>query len=119
MRRLLGVLLAVAAAATALAGTAATGAAAAECTSKAESYADPNTGQSWNSVTYCGDDANTPLYVGANSSTPAGTLLSTTSWFVCYRHGEQHAGGNDVWYYTQGDRSAEGQEFRRAWGYTP
>lgn len=32
-------------------------------------------------------------------------LLTTHSTFLCYWHGAPHSGGNDVWYYTEGDQS--------------
>lgn len=40
------------------------------------------------------------------------TLRTTYSWFKCYVHGEKHSGGNDVWYYTNGDDSGN-------YGYIP
>ena len=89
------------------------------CTQQSESHSDPNTGQSWSAVWYCGNQAGAAMYVGANSSTPVAYMDSTTSWFVCYRHGETHAGGNDVWYYSQGDRAAAGWSGRKAWGFMP
>ncbi|NEA72026.1 hypothetical protein [Streptomyces sp. SID13588] len=94
-------------------------ASAASCSQRSESHTDPNTGQSWSSVSYCGNDSGAPLYAGANNSTLVGWMDSTNSWFSCYRHGQQHAGGNDVWYYTQGDRSASGWQGRQAWGFMP
>jgi hypothetical protein len=49
-----------------------------------------------------------------------GVMYSTSSWFVCYVHaGEDHRGGNDVWYYTQADvEDADGPD-QNAWGYMP
>jgi hypothetical protein len=89
------------------------------CTQQSESHSDPNTGQSWATAWYCGNQAGAAMYVGANNSTPVAYMDSTTSWFVCYRHGETHAGGNDVWYYSQGDRAAAGWSGRQAWGFMP
>ncbi|MFE6975686.1 hypothetical protein [Streptomyces sp. NPDC057682] len=31
------------------------------------------------------------------------TLRTSYSWFKCYVRGEQHSGGNNIWYYTNGD----------------
>jgi len=45
-------------------------------------------------------------------------MNSTSSWFVCYVHGQPHAGGNDIWYYTQGDRVTSHPEYH-AWGFMP
>lgn len=92
---------------------------AATCTQRAEAHADPNTGQSWTTVWSCGNDVGTAAYADATDSTIIGWLDTESSWFVCYRRGQQHAGGNDVWYYTQGDRSAPGYATRSAWGYVP
>ncbi|MDG4860992.1 hypothetical protein P8605_22950 [Streptomyces sp. T-3] len=30
-------------------------------------------------------------------------LRTTHSWFKCWHGGQHHSGGNDTWYYTQGD----------------
>ncbi|AKJ31819.1 M23 family metallopeptidase [Caldimonas brevitalea] len=92
---------------------------AAECTPRGESRRDPNTGQSWGQVWQCGSDSGATLYAGPQDTTPVGTLQTRSSWFACYRRGERHAGGNDVWYYTQGDVAAPGWESRKAWGYVP
>ncbi len=92
---------------------------AASCSGSSQTHTDPNTGQTWGSAFTCGNDENAPLYAGANDSTLVGSMVSTSSWFVCYRHGAPHAGGNDVWYYSQGDRSTPGWEGRLAWGYMP
>jgi hypothetical protein len=99
--------------------TRAVAATASGCTEQSENHSDPNTGQSWTSVWYCGNQAGAAMYLGANDSTPVADMDSTTSWFVCYRRGETHAGGNNVWYYSQGDRSVAGWSGRQAWGYIP
>jgi len=59
------------------------------------------------------------MYGDANGYTPVAQMASTNSWFVCYRRGTVHGGGNDVWYYSQGDISVPGMGFRQAWGYMP
>jgi hypothetical protein len=89
------------------------------CTEKPETYHDPNTGNVWTPVWYCGNRGRATVYETASSMTPIGTMRSNTSWFVCYRHGELHGGGNDVWYYTQGDDPLPGWESRLVWGYMP
>ncbi len=38
------------------------------------------------------------------------TLRTTYSWFACHISGEEHRGGNKIWYYTQGNDDHE-------WGY--
>jgi hypothetical protein len=66
---------------------------------------------------YCGNKANVPVYRGAGFDWPvSGTLVSTYSWFQCYLYGAQHAGGNNIWYYTKGDRPQNGYD---GWGYVP
>ncbi|APY89793.1 hypothetical protein DCW30_16400 [Streptomyces alfalfae] len=47
-----------------------------------------------------------------------GRLKTTQSWFVCYSIGEAHKGGNNVWYYTQGDETVELPSIK-AWGNIP
>jgi len=89
------------------------------CTPRTESHSDPNTGQSWTTVWTCGNQAGAAMYLGANNSTVVSHMDSPSSWFVCYRRGEMHAGGNNVWYYSQGDRAAAGWSGRQAWGYMP
>ncbi|MEU7650013.1 MULTISPECIES: hypothetical protein [Streptomyces] len=47
-----------------------------------------------------------------------GRLKTTQSWFVCYSIGEAHKGGNNVWYYTQGDEAVNLPGIQ-AWGNMP
>jgi hypothetical protein len=88
------------------------------CTQRDETHTD-YAGTSWSTVWYCGNDSGAAVYADADGEALVGWMDTTTSWFVCYRRGQQHAGGNDVWYYTQGDRSAPGYEGRQAWGLVP
>jgi serine/threonine protein kinase len=67
----------------------------------------------WSRVWYCVNDLPTVLYSGVDGQTPVALLLTSTSWFTCYREGP----GGDVWYYTQGDDSVAGWEGRGAWGF--
>jgi hypothetical protein len=100
-------------------GLSAGSAQAADCTKKTMSVSDPNTGQSWSSVYTCGNTGGAALYLGSNPANVIGWMDSTTSWFVCYARGAQHSGGNNIWYYTQGDRYASGYSARNKWGYMP
>jgi hypothetical protein len=59
------------------------------------------------------------MYVGATELQAVAVMYAARNWFVCYRRGDRHAGGNNVWYYTQGDLSATGWKDRQAWGYMP
>ncbi len=69
---------------------------------------------------YCGNVANAPIYKIPRWSTPPNgnptavvdRLVSTHSYFKCYVRGDDHAGGNNVWYHTYGDNNG-------AWGYVP
>jgi hypothetical protein len=83
------------------------------------SVTDPNTGWHWSSYWYCGNAAHATMYGDATMYTPTAYMDSTSSWFVCYRRGDMHGGGNDVWYYSLGDRAVSGQEGRHNWGYMP
>jgi pimeloyl-ACP methyl ester carboxylesterase len=80
---------------------------------------DPNTGWTWTTWWVCGNDAGARMYREPNTTTLTAYMDSTSSWFVCWKRGAQHAGGNNVWYYSKGDRSAPGQSGRQAWGYMP
>ncbi|MFI6388717.1 hypothetical protein ACIBHY_19535 [Nonomuraea sp. NPDC050547] len=62
----------------------------------------------------CGNYAPRPIYNKTSWGDPdnqqtwprrVDTLRSNPSWFKCYIRGEKHSGGNNVWYYTQGDDS--------------
>jgi hypothetical protein len=100
-------------------GDAAADRAAPSCAESSQSFVDPNTGLTWTPVWYCGNRGGATLFETASHATPIGRMNTPTSWFVCYRRGEPHQGGNDVWYYTQGDESLPGWESRKAWGYMP
>jgi hypothetical protein len=90
-----------------------------ECVQRDEAYTD-YAGRRWDRVAYCRNDAGAPLYADASTSATLVANMDTAySWFVCYRRGDAHAGGNDVWYYTQGDRAAPGGAGRDEWGYMP
>ncbi|NBE98584.1 hypothetical protein FE391_33200 [Nonomuraea sp. KC401] len=65
---------------------------------------------------YC-DNAPAAIYAAPRYSRPNGNpervvdrLLTTHSYFKCYVTGQQHGGGNNVWYHTYGDQTG-------AWGY--
>jgi hypothetical protein len=89
-----------------------------DCERRIETHTD-YTGKKFTLAFYCGNRGGAPLYAGTNTNTVIGYMDSTTSWFVCYNTGATHAGGNNVWYYTQGDRSSSGQSGRKGWGYMP
>jgi hypothetical protein len=72
----------------------------------------------WTADSVCGNDAGAPVYASSSATTRIGVMNTTSSWFVCWVHGAPHAGGNDIWYYTQGDRVVSHPEFH-AWGYVP
>jgi hypothetical protein len=53
---------------------------------------------------YCGNRYGAILYWDPwYSAERTGKMLTTYSWFVCWQYGDYHAGGNNVWYWTQGD----------------
>jgi hypothetical protein len=80
---------------------------------------DPNTGWSWTTWWNCGNDRGAKMYRDPNTTTHTAYMDTSPSWFVCWKRGASHAGGNNVWYYSQGDRSAPGQSARHAWGFMP
>ncbi|WP_433220924.1 esterase/lipase family protein [Dactylosporangium sp. CS-047395] len=89
------------------------------CGQTSATTVDPNTGWRFTSRWTCGNTRGARLYGDAAYGTPTAYMDSTTSWFLCYRRGEAHSGGNDVWYYTLGDRPFPGMEARGNWGYMP
>ncbi|CQR59684.1 hypothetical protein [Streptomyces leeuwenhoekii] len=67
---------------------------------------------------YC-ENSPGKLYARASFVAPVtGMLNSTTSWFVCWTMGEPHPGGNNVWYYTQGEETVQMPSIN-AWGTIP
>jgi hypothetical protein len=76
-------------------------------------------GNHWSTGWICGNRAGTGVYLGADAVRKVAILDSNPSWFVCYAHGAWHAGQNDVWYYTQGDRVVPGNASLRGWGFVP
>ena len=89
------------------------------CSSPVGEYHADFQGWSWGNVWYCGNAGGAAMYAAANTNTHVAWMDSTYSWFVCWRRGAWHSGGNDVWYYSQGDRSVGGQGHRGAWGFMP
>jgi hypothetical protein len=56
---------------------------------------------------YCNNRSGTEMYAQPAASGPVINHLETTySWFICWRTGEPHAGGNTTWYFTDGDDHA-------------
>ncbi len=73
----------------------------------------------WKDGVYlCKNTIGVPLYEEPREGVPIGYLDTSPSWFICWVRGARHVGGNDVWYYTQGDRAAEKWHLQ-AWGYMP
>ncbi|GAA3125414.1 hypothetical protein [Streptosporangium carneum] len=67
----------------------------------------------------CGNQAQAPVRATPDGGSPqVGILDSTRSWFLCWARGQQHSGGNNVWYYTQGDRVVS-DPGRRGYGFVP
>ncbi len=94
------------------------GSSAARCTYKASSIKDERTGQTWRGLFECPNTPGPDVYEWAREGEVIGHLESNPSWFVCWVRGEPHRGGNDIWYYTQGDQSAAKKELQ-AWGFLP
>ncbi|MDD5035846.1 MAG: hypothetical protein PHE55_13930 [Methylococcaceae bacterium] len=70
-------------------------------------------GTTFNTLWYCGNRKGAKLYANPDFGTAVNYMNTTRSWFVCYQTGAQHAGGNNIWYYSLGDKP------RGAWGYMP
>jgi hypothetical protein len=83
------------------------------CRARPKKVTDPDVSHnSWPQVWYCANDVPTAVYADVDGRTPVASLLTPTSWFLCYRRG-----GGGVWYYTQGDVPASGWESRNSWGF--
>jgi hypothetical protein len=90
-----------------------------DCTLKSLTVKDPNTGITWATVYVCGNDGGAGVYEKPNYNDKVGIMNSTNSWFVCWKAGTDHAGKNNIWYYTQGSVSTAGWGGRAAWGFMP
>ncbi|MFJ7984324.1 hypothetical protein [Streptomyces sp. NPDC096351] len=94
----------------------------ASCTARNVSHYDAYTGRTWTRDWVCGNRAGAPLRA-CGSFIPAcsviGWLDTSPSWFVCWASGPPHSGGNNIWYYTMGDRVAPGGERNHGWGFIP
>ncbi|MFC3981699.1 hypothetical protein [Streptosporangium jomthongense] len=67
----------------------------------------------------CGNQTGAPVHATPDSSSPqVGVMDTAQSWFLCWTRGQQHGGGNNVWYYTQGDRVVSNPE-RHGYGFVP
>ncbi|MFC9793200.1 hypothetical protein [Streptomyces sp. NPDC057695] len=97
-------------------------AAQASCTARNVSHYDAYTGRTWTRDWVCGNRTGAPLRA-CGSFIPAcgviGWLDTSPSWFVCWASGPPHSGGNNIWYYTMGDRIAPGGERNHGWGFIP
>lgn len=65
---------------------------------------------------YCGNKYHATAYWNPRyNADNDGTLETTYSWFSCWQHGQQHSGGNDIWYWTQVDNKVN----HDGWGFVP
>jgi hypothetical protein len=78
-----------------------------------------NRGNRWSTGWVCGNRRGAALFSGPDYVFKVSTMLSNPSWFVCYLRDVWHAGGNNVWYYTKGDRMAPGAGAAGNWGFMP
>ncbi|MGW5411888.1 hypothetical protein [Actinomadura geliboluensis] len=79
---------------------------------------DLRTKQTWQYMFQCPNRPRVGVYEKAEFGTEVAVLETDPSWFICWTRGQAHEGGNDVWYYTQGDR-ATGRPELYGWGYVP
>ncbi|MFG1998666.1 hypothetical protein ACGFNU_05910 [Spirillospora sp. NPDC048911] len=88
------------------------------CQPRTEIHTDKRQNKLWRNVFQCSNKAQSPLYEHPRSGTQVGVLDTQRSWFACWARGEKHAGGSDIWYYTQGDRMSNKAELK-GWGFMP
>ncbi|MEV0126767.1 hypothetical protein AB0I16_35385 [Streptomyces sp. NPDC050703] len=75
-------------------------------------------GNTFTRALHC-DNLPADLYGRPTFSAPiTGWLLLSPSWFTCYSIGPKDTKGNDVWYYTQGDRVGD-LPYIKGWGNVP
>ncbi|MFC5750634.1 hypothetical protein [Actinomadura rugatobispora] len=74
--------------------------------------------RTWPHLYQCPNRPHADVYEQARFGTKVGVLDTDPSWFICWTRGEPHSGGNDVWYYTRGNRAAQRPELD-SWGYVP
>lgn len=79
---------------------------------------DLRTKQTWPHLFQCPNRPQVDVYEKAGFGVKVAVLETDPSWFICWTRGEPHSGGNDVWYYTQGDR-VTGMPGLYGWGYVP
>ncbi|WP_447035175.1 hypothetical protein [Streptomyces sp. DSM 118878] len=121
-RRTSGTLLAAAVVATCLTGTAAgtshAAGSATACVMRENSPHTDWTGMTWDADILC-DNAPGDVHLQSFTDSPVvGRMVTTRSWFVCWKVGDPHSGGNNIWYYTQGDEVVS-RPSAQAWGYMP
>ncbi|CAM5696781.1 Secreted protein OS=Streptomyces alboniger OX=132473 GN=CP975_32430 PE=4 SV=1 [Streptomyces alboniger] len=76
-------------------------------------------GNTFTKALYCDNFLPADLYGRPTFSAPVtGWLALSPSWFTCYSIGPKDTQGNDVWYYTQGDRVGE-LPYIKGWGNVP
>ncbi|MFI0368215.1 hypothetical protein ACH35V_10055 [Actinomadura sp. 1N219] len=74
--------------------------------------------QTWPHMFQCPNRPGVGVYVEPGFGVKVAVLETDPSWFICWTRGEPHSGGNDVWYYTQGDR-VTAMPGLYGWGYVP
>ncbi|WP_207939122.1 hypothetical protein, partial [Actinomadura darangshiensis] len=74
--------------------------------------------RSWDHLFQCPNRPRVAVYQEAGFGTEIAVLETDPSWFICWTRGRPHSGGNDIWYYTQGDRATRMPELN-GWGYVP
>lgn len=68
---------------------------------------------------HCGNERNTPLKEHRSySSTTVDWVETTFSVFACWGYGDHHEGGNNIWYWTNGDHYGRWGNAPASWVYT-
>ncbi|MDL4773977.1 hypothetical protein [Actinomadura xylanilytica] len=81
--------------------------------------ADSRTKRTWPHLYQCPNRPNADVYAEPRADAMRiGVLKTDPSWFICWTHGRPHSGGNDIWYYTQGDTETARPDLN-SWGYVP
>jgi hypothetical protein len=69
---------------------------------------------------YCGNRGGALVQLGPDYWHFSVARMQTTwSWFLCWKRGSFHGGGNYIWYWTRGDVAMPGRELYNRWGFVP
>lgn len=88
------------------------------CTPGQARIPDARLKRKWDGVFLCENDRSLMYRWPTVDGMPTAVLRTSPSWFICWTRG-QEVGGDDVWYYTQGDDPLTDPPIPSTWGFLP